>query len=331
MSNDFELLVQKINEILHQQGELSSNHHSLEPGTSIVGPKSMITFALNHQTCLAYPVESVSGPIAQFISLLITMNEKATDQHSKHESFLLKAINEPYTPGLKAELEILGYSTDLTYLPLLINFDDPEQEWRAIVDDYFAKQFISAITNGTGYYLISLKEFSIDLEDKKAIEELGIGLVEILREEGFDKMTLSFTEPVNTIKDWKSSFGQAETIMRAGQFFHPEERIFFTWNTPLEVMLFNLPKEDRRSFIQYVLGAKENDTFDSEMYRTLKVFLQENLNISETARKLFIHRNTLIYRLEKFTAETGRDIRNGNEAFLVYLALLLEKGLQQSD
>jgi len=331
MINDDDLLIQQINEILHQQGKLSSNHNSLEPGTYIACPERMISFALNHKTCLSYPMESVSGPIAQFISLLITMNNKTRDQHPNLESLILKVLNEPYSPGFEAELEKLGYSSENTYLPILIKFDDPQEEWRPIVEDYFANQMIGALMNCLGYFLIPLNEFSLDAEDKRAIEELGNGLADILYEEGFDKMILSLTEPVNSIKDWHSSFGQAKTIIQAGQYFHPEERIFFSWNTPLEMMLFKLPQEESRSFIRFILGAKESDPFYSEMYHTLKVFLQENLNVSETARKLFIHRNTLIYRLEKFKAETGRDVRIGHVAFLVYLALLLEKGLQQND
>ena len=87
--------------------------------------------------------------------------------------------------------------------------------------------------------------------------------------------------------------------------------------------MYQLPLPLCKMFLLEVFGANTPDTFDEETLLTIQKFFENNLNVSETARQLFVHRNTLVYRLEKLQKTTGLDIRNFDHAMTFQVALLV--------
>lgn len=114
-----------------------------------------------------------------------------------------------------------------------------------------------------------------------------------------------------------------ETI-QLGRAFYVTEHIFFPWNLQLERLVYSIPENQRLQFID-ATGNHTNLLKDEEMRSTLQTFFQLDCNVSETAKRLYIHRNTLIYRIDKFKQETGLDVRSFQDAVLVKLGLLLYK------
>jgi DNA-binding PucR family transcriptional regulator len=92
----------------------------------------------------------------------------------------------------------------------------------------------------------------------------------------------------------------------------------------LEKLLHLLPERDRTKFLEQVLKGADH-VLDAETQTTLEQFFALDCNVSETAKKLYVHRNTLLYRLDKFKNETGLDVRTFSDAVLVRIALLLYK------
>jgi len=93
-------------------------------------------------------------------------------------------------------------------------------------------------------------------------------------------------------------------------------------------LIYQLPENLCRMFIKEVFTKQQPEDFDEETLSTIKMFFGNSLNVSETARQLFVHRNTLVYRLEKLSRATGLDIRSFDDAVTFKIALMVENYLK---
>lgn len=115
-----------------------------------------------------------------------------------------------------------------------------------------------------------------------------------------------------------------QETLRIGHLFHVTEHIHLPWTLQLERLICSIPDEERERFMSGTGGG--NGIFsDEEMMTTLETFFQMDCNVSETAKRLYIHRNTLMYRIEKIKQETGLDVRTFRDAVIMNLELLLYK------
>jgi DNA-binding PucR family transcriptional regulator len=112
--------------------------------------------------------------------------------------------------------------------------------------------------------------------------------------------------------------------MRLGKMFYPSASMHLPWLMRLEKLLNVLSETEQQRYVSQVL-KRNNQSADTEMYVLLEQFFALDCNVSETAKSLYVHRNTLLYRLDKFKQETGLDVRSFNDAVLVQVALLLYK------
>ncbi|WP_135556234.1 PucR family transcriptional regulator [Paenibacillus cymbidii] len=169
--------------------------------------------------------------------------------------------------------------------------------------------------------------------DKEATEEESIeesltsicfGLYEMLESEWVGECHLSIHYPMTPAKSLLATILQLRETMMLGRTFHIEDNIHLPWMLKLEKLLSGLPEADKTRFAQQVFKRVDH-VFDAEMLATLEQFFALDCSVSETAKKLYIHRNTLLYRLDKFKQETGLDVRLFSDAVLVKVALLLYK------
>ncbi|MCM3041376.1 helix-turn-helix domain-containing protein [Paenibacillus motobuensis] len=114
-----------------------------------------------------------------------------------------------------------------------------------------------------------------------------------------------------------------ETLL-LGRIFQVSEHIYLPWDLELERLVYHIPNDRRQQFIEES-GVDSHLLEDEETLITLETFFQLDCNVSETAKRLYIHRNTLLYRLDKFKQETGLDVRSFQDAVLVKLRILLYK------
>ncbi|MBU5445295.1 CdaR family transcriptional regulator [Paenibacillus sp. MSJ-34] len=150
------------------------------------------------------------------------------------------------------------------------------------------------------------------------------GLYELLASEWAGECRLS----IDTSIDPELDLVAATTLLREtvflGRLFHVTENIHMPWQLDLERLVYSIPDETRSAFVEKAM--QNTDIFsDAETFTTLETFFQLDCNVSDTAKKLYIHRNTLLYRLDKFKQETGLDVRTFGDAVLVKLTLLLYK------
>jgi sugar diacid utilization regulator len=165
-----------------------------------------------------------------------------------------------------------------------------------------------------------------DEEDslEATLDAIGSGLYDMLSNEWLGESHLAIHYPIKPAKSLLSSILQLRETIMLGRTFHVGSYIHLPWELHLEKLLHLLQEDEKTEFLEQVLRGTDH-ILDAETLMTLEQFFSLDCNVSETAKKLYIHRNTLLYRLDKFKNETGLDVRTFNHAVLVRLALLLYK------
>ena len=129
------------------------------------------------------------------------------------------------------------------------------------------------------------------------------------------------------IKDLARSFKEAQVALEVGKVFDTEKPIVSYDNLGIARLIYQLPTTLCEMFLKEVFKRGSIESLDHETLFTIQRFFENNLNVSETSRKLFVHRNTLVYRLEKIKKITGLDLREFEDAIVFKVALMVKKYL----
>ena len=162
-----------------------------------------------------------------------------------------------------------------------------------------SKDFITAVDESN---VIVVKEFA-ETDTGKEIEKSARALEAALLKEGIREIRIAYGTIVHEIKEVSRSYKEAKMALDVGKIFYADKNVF--------------------GYNQ--LGGKSLDDFDEETLTTIYKFFENSLNVSETSRQLFIHRNTLVYRLDKLQKSTGLDLRVFEDAITFKIALMVVK------
>ncbi len=165
-------------------------------------------------------------------------------------------------------------------------------------------------------------------EDYDELQETAANIRDIMNTEAMIDVRVACGTIVNEIAQVSRSFKEARLALNVGKIFYSGQRIHMYKELGIGRLIFQLPENLCRLFIQEVFTKQQPDTFDEETLTTINMFFGNNLNVSETARQLFVHRNTLVYRLEKLSKSTGLDIRSFDDAVTFKIALMVENHLK---
>ncbi len=123
------------------------------------------------------------------------------------------------------------------------------------------------------------------------------------------------------------SYEEARSAINVGRVYHRKQNVFVFRKMLLERFLSNIPDDTSNSFHHMMFNRKTARLFNDEMIHTIEKFFENSLNLSETARQLYIHRNTLVYRLDKVQRIIGLDLRAFDDAVTFKLMMLLGKSV----
>lgn len=169
-------------------------------------------------------------------------------------------------------------------------------------------------------------------EGYEAVNHMAKVIVDTLSTEAMVGIRIAYGTIVEDLKEVSRSYKEAHMALEVGRVFY-EERGALAYNElGIGRLIHQLPKPLCEMFLKEVLGGQHASTlFDEEELLTVYTFFDNNLNISETARKLFIHRNTLVYRLEKIQKKTGLDVRVFDDALTFKIVVMVERHLKFID
>ncbi|OWR28564.1 polyketide synthase regulator [Saccharibacillus sp. O23] len=175
---------------------------------------------------------------------------------------------------------------------------------------------------------LDVLEVSEEREDEESDQELleafGLGLYELIASEWTGIFNLSVSEPLQPAHGLVPALRLLRESVYLGKTFHVTRHVHLPWELGVERLVYGIPAVQRERFMEEFEGL-DAILADGETLTTLETFFQMNCNVSETAKRLYVHRNTLIYRLDKVKQETGLDVRNFGDAVLMKLAVLLDK------
>lgn len=185
------------------------------------------------------------------------------------------------------------------------------------------KDFVVNI-NETDIALV--KEVPADV-DMHALEKLAVSIVDALSGEYYMHSVVGIGSAVSGIRDLAKSFTEAQISIEVGKVFDTERSVITYDNLGIARLVYQLPATLCETFLKEVFKRGSIESMDKETLFTIQRFFENNLNVSETSRKLFVHRNTLVYRLEKIKKLTGLDLREFEDAIVFKVALMVNKYL----
>ncbi|MCI7812433.1 MAG: helix-turn-helix domain-containing protein [Robinsoniella sp.] len=181
------------------------------------------------------------------------------------------------------------------------------------------KDFITAVDERN---IILVKELRDD-EEYTQLEDTAKILLDMLNTEAMSSVRIAYGTIVNEIKTVSKSYKEAKMALDVGKIFYSEKNIIAYNTLGIGRLIYQLPIPLCQMFMKEVFGDNMPDTFDDETLITINKFFENNLNVSETSRQLYVHRNTLVYRLEKLQKSTGLDIRVFDDALTFKIALMV--------
>ena len=152
-------------------------------------------------------------------------------------------------------------------------------------------------------------------------------IADTLCTEFYTKVAIGISTAVDNIKDLARAYKEAQIALDVGKVFENEKSVVSYENLGIGRLIYQLPTTLCEMFLQEVFKKGSLESLDRETLMTIQCFFENNLNVSETSRKLFVHRNTLVYRLEKIRKLTGLDLREFEHAITFKVALMVKKYL----
>ncbi|MBH1942456.1 helix-turn-helix domain-containing protein [Mobilitalea sibirica] len=183
------------------------------------------------------------------------------------------------------------------------------------------KDFITAVDEKN---IILVKEVKQN-ETYEDLNKTAKMILDMLNTEAMTKVHVAYGTIINEIKDVSRSYKEAKMALDVGKIFYSGRNVVAYNNLGIGRLIYQLPMPLCKMFIKEIFEGKSPDDFDDETLSTINKFFENSLNVSETSRQLYIHRNTLVYRLDKLQKSTNLDLRIFEDAITFKIALMVVK------
>ncbi len=264
----------------------------------------------------------------------IALNDAKTFYEEKHDkgTFVKNIIMDNILPGdIYIRAKELRFVTDAPRVVFLIR-----QNTHA---DVATVDVLSALFPDRGQdFVLSINETDVAVVKQIAantsateLEKLAMEMEKTLKSELGVKAVIGFGTVAEHLRSLADSYKEAQTAIDVGKVFDTEKSIINYENLGIGRLIYQLPTTLCDIFLSEVFKKNSIDSLDHETLFTINKFFENNLNVSETSRKLFVHRNTLVYRLEKIKKLTGLDLREFDHAIVFKVALMVRKYLSSRE
>ena len=263
------------------------------------------------------------------VCIALSSIKQCYDEKYDRSIFVKNVILDNILPGdiyLKArELHFNNDTSRAVFLFKLKTRDDASviEMMQTIFPDR-SKDFVINVNESD---VALVKEVNANVETKD-LEKLARSVIDSLGSEYYSSHAIvGIGTVVAGCKDLARSFKEAQVAIEVGKFFDTEKTIITYENLGIARLIYQLPTTLCDMFLREIFKRGSIESLDAETLFTIQKFFENNLNVSETSRKLFVHRNTLVYRLEKIKKLTGLDLREFDDAIVFKVALMVKKYL----
>ena len=184
-----------------------------------------------------------------------------------------------------------------------------------------SKDFVTAVDEKN---IIVVKELG-ENETYDDLKKTADVIINLFRSDANCNVHIAYGTIVNELKEVSRSYKEARMALDVGKIFFEDQDVIAYSQLGIGRLIYQLPIPLCKMFIKEIFDGKSPDEFDDEILTTINKFFENNLNVSETSRQLYIHRNTLVYRLDKLQKSTGLDLRVFEDAITFKIALMVVK------
>lgn len=276
-------------------------------------------------------IEGTDDQAAKYASILaisLSSIKQYYDEKYDRNNFVKNIILDNVLPGdITLKARELHFNADISRVVFLISIVSAnEVSAYDVIQNLFPDKNKDFVFNITETEIVLVKEIKAGI-DNKDLEKLARSISDTLSGEFFTKVNVGIGTPVTGIKDLARSFKEAQIAIEVGKVFDTDKTIVSYDNLGIARLIYHLPTTLCETFLKEVFKKGSIESLDHETLFTIQRFFENNLNVSETSRKLFVHRNTLVYRLDKIKKLTGLDLREFDHAIIFKIALMVKKYL----
>lgn len=281
-------------------------------------------------------------------SLSYYLSVEGTDEASLNYCILIASLIELYlkSGGYKTDKEgsirrvLLGQATDLEFQEFIRAYKIEAQIPRCVFviqtavmqADQIYHILLKAFPRNQGDFLVLIdsrtvaliKKISEEMEEEDFIQ-LAAAINETVINETSLKISIGIGRCKDSVFEIRNSYLEALKSIEIGSIYDPESEIYMYDALLLERFLYEVPAEISQKYFKTIFHDDFRKILNEEMITTIEKFFENNLNLSETARQLYIHRNTLVYRLDKIQKLLGLDLRNFHDALTFKIMMMLER------
>ena len=264
------------------------------------------------------------GKIA--VSQLRQLNDAYQDKMDKNSFYQNLILDNMLLVDIHNKAKKLHLECNKKRVVFLVEVDGGD-----VSSDNMALELLKGMYSGlSGDHVTTVDEKNIilikmlgDENTAEQCESVANTIVDMMNTEIMENVHVSYGNVVSEMKDVSKSYKEAKMALDVGKIFYSDKDIVSYATLGIGRLIYQLPVNLCKMFIHEIFGEKIPEELDEETLSTLEKFFDNNLNVSETSRQLFLHRNTLVYRIEKLQKVTGLDVRNFDDAMTLKIALMV--------
>ena len=272
--------------------------------------------------------DEIAARYASILAISLSSIKQYYDEKYDRNNFIKNVVLDNILPGdIYIKARELHFNIDVSRVALLVRVvSTNDVSAYEVIQNLFPDKQKDFVFNISETDIVLIKEIKAGI-DSKDLEKLARSIVDTLSSEFYTKAVVGIGTAVVGVKDLARSFKEAQIALEVGKVFDTDESIVSYDNLGIARLIYQLPTTLCETFLKEVFKTGSIDSLDHETLFTIQRFFENNLNVSETSRKLFVHRNTLVYRLEKIKKLTGLDLREFDDAIIFKIALMVKKYL----
>ena len=267
---------------------------------------------------------------AQICAVALSNAKMYHDEKFDRGQFIKNVLMDNVLPGdLFLRSRELGFDGEAERAVLLIRMNNHvETNALTMIRSLFPETYSDFVVNLNENDIAVVKEIRHPIVAGD-LEKLARAISDYIGKELYSMPYIGIGTVVTNVKDLIRSFKEAQISLEVGKIFDQEKAIIRYEALGIARLIYQLPLTLCNMFLNEVFKKGSIDSLDMETNFTILRFFENNLNVSETSRKLFVHRNTLVYRLEKIKKLTGLDLREFDDAIVFKVALMVKKYLDE--
>ncbi len=273
-------------------------------------------------------VDEMAAKFANILAISLSSLKQYYDEKYDRNNFIKNVVLDNVLPAdILVKARELHFNAEVSRVVLLIRIlSTNDVSAYDVIQNLFPDKNKDFVFNISESDIVLVKEVHENIETSD-LEKLAKSISDTLSSEFYTRVNVGIGTVIEGVSDLARSFKEAQIALEVGKVFDTEKTIVSYENLGIARLIYHLPTTLCETFLREVFKKGSIDSLDHETLFTIQKFFENNLNVSETSRKLFVHRNTLVYRLEKIKKLTGLDLREFDHAIIFKIALMVKKYL----